>query len=317
MATLYIIGNGFDLAHGLESSYGDFYTWSEGRHYSYDTENDYTDFITKLTWYVGKQQIDTIWNDFEKALGSARLDKAFSEIIQRAGVIDDPQNTKDIAHDLIEYDSDISGLANIQEIFAEWVKKIERTDIEPKFKLEQNDYYLTFNYTHVLEDIYDIEPSHILHIHGESNEPQSIVVGHNTEYKVADYITPKIRKYDLEDSIKQMVSVFADLKKDTKRILEQHQQWFDDLKDKGIDTIELYGLSFGEIDDVYFQEIKRQLPQAKWRFALHGNGTRTINIAKQKVEEFIDRINIDHTLCSAFWQDSIMSKEEMLFINNN
>ena len=281
--------------------------------YTYKTEHDYIDFRKKLTVYIGKPLTNSIWNDFEEALGSARLDSAFAEIIQKTRAVDDLQEAKDIARELIDYDYNIDGLANIQEIFAEWVGKIERTDIDKKFKLGKNDYYLTFNYTHVLENIYDIDSNHILHIHGESNKPQSIVVGHNTEYNKEEYITPEIREYDLENSVKQMVSVFAELKKDSKGIIKQHQQWFNDLKDKGIDTIELYGLSFGDIDDVYYQEIKRQLPQAKWRFALHGNGTQTINYAKQKVETFIDRIGIDPTLCMAFEQDSILKDKVELF----
>lgn len=301
MATLYIIGNGFDLAHNLESSYNDFYTWLGGGHYSYDTEQEYKDLIIRLTEYFGEPIDGAIWNDFEKALGRAQLAKVLKTKIEIAKEInEDIKNTVEISlYDDLKRDY----LTNIREIFAEWVGKIERTDIEPKFKLGQNDYYLTFNYTHVLENVYDIEPSHILHIHGESNEPQSIVVGHNTEYKVADYITPEIRKYDLEDSIKQMVSVFAKLKKDTKGILMQHQRWFEDLKNKGIDTIELYGLSLGEIDDEYYKEIRQQLPKAKWRFALFGCSNQDINIAKQKVDDFIDRIGIDHTLSMTFKQE--------------
>ena len=58
MRNLIILGNGFDLAHGLQTKYSDFrdYIWNNNR-----------EFYKQLTKYIFE---DDLWNDFENALGS-------------------------------------------------------------------------------------------------------------------------------------------------------------------------------------------------------------------------------------------------------
>lgn len=324
MATLYIIGNGFDLAHKLESSYQNFYDWLRDASYINKNDNIYNDFIRGLTNLNDADIYSDDWCDFEEALGNLSVSNILDEIYYLATEDKKEDEFKNLT---IEECLDNQMLVyfywrqldEIKEIFAKWARSIEAFKPHPEFSIndEEGDLYLTFNYTKVLEDVYDIDPKQILHIHGCVSDPSSIIVGHNKKYSLSDFKNIETYKINLQRYAQQIIDILNKPFKDTSRILEQHQKWFDKLKDKGIDTIELYGLSFGEIDDVYFQEIKRQLPQAKWRFALHGFGNQAINIAKQKVEEFIDRIGLNHALCSAFWQDSIMSKEEMLFINNN
>lgn len=63
--TLHIIGNGFDLHHGLKTSYGDFRNW---------LENNDSGLLTNINFYYGGQGYnkdgkDLLWVNFEDMLG--------------------------------------------------------------------------------------------------------------------------------------------------------------------------------------------------------------------------------------------------------
>lgn len=60
---LYIIGNGFDLAHGMPTKYDDFKRWL--------VENDRIDVIQELqhAFPSTKGGNYLLWSDFETALG--------------------------------------------------------------------------------------------------------------------------------------------------------------------------------------------------------------------------------------------------------
>lgn len=58
--TLYIIGNGFDMHHGMPTAFSDFYHWMK--------IHPYFDAITKIEEIYGVMD-DKLWSDFEKSLG--------------------------------------------------------------------------------------------------------------------------------------------------------------------------------------------------------------------------------------------------------
>ena len=104
-----------------------------------------------------------------------------------------------------------------------------------------------------------------------------------------------------------MVDLLNCLRKGTLQIIQSNKSWFDSLKKHQLQEIHLYGLSFGEIDDEYYKEIKRQLPDANWRFAVYD----VKNIFH--IQNFVDRIGISHEKCSGFDQESIFNDEISLF----
>ena len=71
--TLHIVGNGFDLAHGIASSYDDFkdYAWKHGDHYLMGLlETCYPD----VNPWNGELYL---WSDLERALGNLDFQAAF------------------------------------------------------------------------------------------------------------------------------------------------------------------------------------------------------------------------------------------------
>lgn len=77
-------------------------------------------------------------------------------------------------------------VAELESYVNKWARQIRLNKVKPKCKeifRNQEDFFLTFNYTNTLERIYEIPYSNILHIHGGvSGIDGSPVLGHgNTE----------------------------------------------------------------------------------------------------------------------------------------
>lgn len=221
---LYILGNGFDRAHGLSCTYYDFCVFLKN-----SKNNDLQEFANQLEEIYGK---DILWNDFEKALGNPNLNH-ICEINKL-------------------FDINIFGETFVDKInnaFKSWVFKLDNDKRNKKYYLSRKDLYFSFNYTSTLEIQYSIH--NVKHIHGfigdclfDSN--QKFIIGHgikNTENKV------------------ELVKL---TKKDTKGIIELNKKYFDSLKYKSIDFVKVIGFSYSDIDKEYFIKIQEMLPNVKW-----------------------------------------------------
>ena len=85
MKTLYIIGNGFDIAHNLPTSYWHFREYLEDMHQDFLAEFEYLYNIGRIdlsdprvserTVSRWKKAIsDTLWSDFEDKMGRPNID---------------------------------------------------------------------------------------------------------------------------------------------------------------------------------------------------------------------------------------------------
>lgn len=159
--SLYIIGNGFDLAHGMKTSWQDFYDWLKSNGYN-----------PLITFCENNFSLETdLWQDFEKALGEYDLNSIFDyctedieideEHMMRTNfIIEDSPDSLFVPHkdDLIQ-------------CFMDWIANIVISDKPLNIEIPPEAKYLTFNYTETLEKLYHIHPSQILHIHGDVNNP--------------------------------------------------------------------------------------------------------------------------------------------------
>ena len=133
---LVIIGNGFDLAHGLKTRYADFHNYLE------KTDLDCIDRLD-LLFTFGEQ-----WCDFENGLGHLKESAAQLVLKSYPGIY---TTIKD----------------EIQRAFASWVISLEeKNNATKKYELSKVDEYLSFNYTHTLHRSYDIDEDNIHYIHG-------------------------------------------------------------------------------------------------------------------------------------------------------
>lgn len=187
MQNLFIIGNGFDVAHKLPTKYADFKEYLSKRikinEGIKDIDGDYIK-ITEIPslperkkWYgkgiceeywqeekliywlvddVSNSKADMYWSDFETYLSELNIEK----VLKKWGY------TVENAMRIQETLGDISGF------FFRWINTIDLSKAKKKMNMEKiirsdKDLVLTFNYTETLEKIYGVCEHNICHIHGK------------------------------------------------------------------------------------------------------------------------------------------------------
>lgn len=306
MKTLYIIGNGFDLANEMPTSYGHFRKWLR------DSKDDNA---RRLHWalshFAEYSNVGDIWSSVEEGLGEvdikAYLEDIKSEHIGRGEtIVDNYGKVHDAVNAWLDIDKE-AVLENISDYFDKWIHSVQvakEIDSELAQWLDPYGLYLSFNYTATLEELYNINPQNILHIHGFAKDKKScLMFGHGTQYDLneCEKIGDEVLGFDADGIAKTYGQELNKLFKDTKSILGENQEWYEDLSSAGIDKIYCYGLSFGTVDDVYFQEIAKRLPNAQWTFYIY-EGKDYIEFEKNRADVlcFIRRMHIDKNKCKAY-----------------
>lgn len=261
MKRLWILGNGFDLSHGLNTSYEDFRKYLIAK-YGYTPFNDefypFNDDmeISLIIDMIGLASEEAYWKDIENALGC--IYRSFNRLIDEKRDFDEQRIIGVIIANCLK---------RIPLLFSEWVDTIEIEFAKPLSKFENlfaldSNVYITFNYTSVLEKTYHIEPDKICHIHGLQHNP--IIFGHSRN------LTPEIEfslREDLECAIEQL---WSDLKKDTMQQILKNKSFFEQMSP--IKEIYSYGFSFSEPDLPYIQEIcKKTNNDTVWYFSSYEN----------------------------------------------
>lgn len=155
---LYVIGNGFDLAHNIPSTFN-----PDFKNIALKYESGHPCF-----WDLYQTEDEDIWFDFENLLGRPDFN-ILEEIF--AGYAPDYSSDRESDRDDILNQLSING--NLKEAVAEFARKadayLENVDRMEFFEelLDSNGYYISFNYTHTLENVYNIPEERIIHIHGE------------------------------------------------------------------------------------------------------------------------------------------------------
>lgn len=170
--TLYIIGNGFDIYHGIHSKYSDF------REYVSSENSELFDLLEKYF------PLDEKWSDFEEVL--AELDVDYFKENSRKYLV--PYGAEDWSdsnhHDYQNYIEECLELLsiNLKEILNEWVVNLTIPNFSTKKKLNliTNSLFLNFNYTKTLENVYKINENNIKYIHNKAiNKNSELILGHS------------------------------------------------------------------------------------------------------------------------------------------
>lgn len=265
MKTLYIIGNGFDRAHSMPVCYNCFKVHlksnkGEKPECAYCMYHDQKSCSRKECYLLSL--LNTAirdkenWSDFEEAL--AKIDFTILSDIYSYPKFDK----------LID---DFS--ACLQEAFHSWINNIIIPPSDCRqFKLDTSAFFVTFNYTMTLEQMYSIKSTDIYHIHcstkGQEKDGDNYVFGHPYD-KIDENIEDLKRKVP-EDVWGEWCLALKNLKKDTFTIKRELRH---KLKSTKLENpqIKIIGHSFGEVDFDYFDEIRKLFPHAKWIYYYHNN----------------------------------------------
>ncbi len=170
--TLFVIGNGFDLHHGIPSRYDDF------REFLSEKDKDLLNSIkAHLPLYE-----DKLWCNFETAL--ADLNKDSVEYYTSSYLMSySDDEWRDSGHHDYQYEIDkiVTALTDSLKCkLSEWIFEIDLSNYNKKLHfISPDSHYLTFNYTQTLQSLYAVPDKNILHIHGKSeNQNSSLILGH-------------------------------------------------------------------------------------------------------------------------------------------
>ena len=260
--TLFIIGNGFDLYHGALTKYKHFCCWLN--------LNGAENFVTEMQQVFHKLdgKVDSLWSNFEEALGYYDIDNIYSYYYKNP---DDSLgvNKYEIASNKVA--DSVRGLCNkIRPKIKEWASKIPLNDIEQKFELSPQSWYLTFNYTKLLENIYGIATGHICHIHGCIDDSEEVITGHDQSFIRPDYNAQSDEEERAKEKIKDILYAYY---KDQKKQIDKNETFFLSLPE--IKHIVVIGHSLADIDLAYFGKILSMAsPEAIWHFSYHSEDDR-------------------------------------------
>lgn len=285
MSNLLILGNGFDIAHGLKTQYSQFKNYlyyyatgldgtkeskienpklpdvhihiGRGIHYSLEKDCGYT-FALIDDAARKEEQPDLEWNKYEELLGK----------LDHCKVLEENSFEELVFMGIRE------SIGTLENIFFEWVKsiKIERViklDFLERFINPEDDLIVNFNYTETAEVMYGVKANNICHIHGKREIApelkdkyhmtafgagnQKLIVGH--DLRKCNNLSERFSKYVDTDKYGMLVTLAMALVKDTDGILYQNRDFFEKIRNTDIQNILSFGFSFSDVDTPQIQAI--------------------------------------------------------------
>ncbi|MGZ9869582.1 bacteriophage abortive infection AbiH family protein [Priestia endophytica] len=266
MSNLFIIGNGFDIAHGLPTGYENFYKYLIKTYPLAKTieptfnieskqlpdggeEYDKNEVVAFLIDVISEAEKDGHnWSDIESTLGKLDFDRYFDDM---SYLFDDEYEDKELfrgprRHEEVS-ENFYKVVIQIKDLFAQWINSINISEAILKKTFSalinpEEDTFFTFNYTPVLQKLYGAKT--VEHVHGSQGKP--IIIGHGEDPKhiYNGYVGTEEALTDIHDA----------LRKDTYSIIEYGlNEFYGTLK--SVDKVYSYGFSFSEVDLPYIEAI--------------------------------------------------------------
>ena len=293
--SLFILGNGFDLAHNLPTKYSNFRAFMIKRCEEYGIKlfekgpfgpklvkecprlpgpqihckdkngeghvlAEYYQEAAALLWLIesaAKTKTDKIkdWSDFE-------------EVIMKLKYL--PLLSSGFDEDELAIEALRETIFDLPGFFAEWVASIEIKDDTRLKQLQlimnpSDDLALTFNYTETLEKLYGFSKENTCHIHGKRKE--TITEKYDQQYLWSfgeDNKTLVVGGKILEDEPNDPYFIIRNgLGKDTEGQIAENKSFFDRIQNSQIDKIYSYGYSFSEVDQPYIAQVCKSFGDTK------------------------------------------------------
>lgn len=269
---LYIMGNGFDIYHGINSRYSNFKDYVE--------END-NDLYEMLEEYF---DTDSLWSDFEETLAYIDVDT----------MVDDAENYlvsygaddwSDAYHH--DYQYEIKRVVDIvtkqlKKHFTDWILQLDIPN-NPRLTLGKRAKFLTFNYTDTLESVYNIPVNNIVYIHNKAvNQDSVLILGHSRNPANSNSFSGQ-NDEDTDPRVAEgnyiLDEYFSDTYKNTATLINDYQDYFNGLST--IKEIYVLGHSISPVDIEYFRIIKNMVDlDAIWKVSYYGDEQRQENMDK-------------------------------------
>ena len=257
---LVIIGNGFDLAHGLKTKGRDF------REYLQNANEELLYFLESCA------RID-LWSDFERSLGHLDRKEIYTEELDGFDMIknDEDEGRNHQVADRIRNIEDLI-IDDTKRYLNSWILSID-TEVTPFQNIKKilNDAkVVSFNYTSTLETTYNLPSDNIIYLHGKAEiiQPRNqddyfcpepvpeLVIGHGENVEPIDpgtYASSMSDEIVLDEVFSEgHRDILVELKKDTSKYMSRLNDVLCPMKE-----IYIIGHSLSEIDGPYFRAIAR------------------------------------------------------------
>ena len=184
MATLVIVGNGFDIQNGLPTSYGAFYN-----QYNNQLDGHFVHFPDFLD--------DQEWSNFEGNLGLFDEDNFRESAVWEPSMDDMLESSKYVNGYNDEISQKIDELVDdIRSAFKAWIIGIDIKQATKFMEFPKGFKFINFNYTSTLQDVYSVPDEDVVHIHGKArwnlifghgNQPSSMEPNHEEPWFAESY----------------------------------------------------------------------------------------------------------------------------------
>lgn len=300
--SLYIIGNGFDLHHEIQCKYSDFHKWL-------CLNNP---MLENRLFQVYELHHNDFWSSFETNLGALTVESILEGYVYAPMLIFAKHANGDmIALETDNYTGSIGEIGytlerlfnNLQIAFADWISQLEGANPIYKVQIDKSkSSFISFNYTQTLEQIYGVNPSDILYIHGCSARNNNLIFGHNlTPEKLLENWRNNYSEEELETLI-EAANEMSIIFKDVKGIIDRHNAYWETIRN--IQSIHIWGLSLSDVDMPYISHIRTIVSNdVKWEFSWL---TKT---DKEMVKKVIEKLQIKNY--------SLVTLNDLLCNNNS
>lgn len=245
MSSLFIAGNGFDVAHGIPTQYSEFRSFIiqkypeavELRDEVVYLEDfgiiDPNEFAAEILLNAMDKAAGENWCNFEDALAYINFDNKFPLPNHKENETDEEDQML-MQQYLLYMDMLTSGFINCskiwQDLFRLWIKEIQSTidrgNYQSKASLlklfsDPEMQFFSFNYTKTLQKLYGVKK--VIHIHNRVG--QKLIFGHDKSGKVGLYQNmnyedgPNISSSFLDDMV-------LSFKKDTASPMKKYANFF-------------------------------------------------------------------------------------------
>ncbi|MES9701320.1 bacteriophage abortive infection AbiH family protein [Bacillus sp. JJ927] len=298
---LFIIGNGFDLGHGLLTRYWNF------RCYLEEHRGDFLrDFEEK--YYLWGEELQTyLWNDLEFNLANIDENVLTEQMFQSTDLGLESGNIG--IEDTLNYyfEDEFKYIEELTIYLKEWIEVVnqELDGINRRTSLineSHQDIFINFNYTTTLEDIYNISRGNVLHIHGVVDSENELVLGHSNSSRI-NYFNEKYIDYQnrFDEQRTPIYNVLTDYCSKTYKDVNNYIYKLFPLNFDAVERVIIIGHSLGDVDLPYFEEVKERVNgNTEWHVYYYDENH--IEIFRDKLTQIgIIEQNIKFIHCDKFY----------------
>lgn len=251
MKTLAIIGNGFDLACKLPSSLNEFAKFVE------KNDSQVYDTVEQFLPVQGN------WCDLESALAYFDTESALQESAEYL-VGYGADDWSDAYHHSVQFNANRIAEAlstNLRKLLAKWALSLDTCPVRipSSVSFVKDTRFLNFNYTCTLQRAFGVQESNIMHIHGQAQRGDGLILGHAMPEATSRPLYSAYHNEDSDVRIREAADIIDGILNDTAKrsemIIKDNTTFF--LSLAPIENIYVLGHSFEDVDYPYFEKVKK------------------------------------------------------------